>query len=34
VIGVTLPALVALAWIKPWSAVDSLFLRCEGPDGE
>ncbi len=32
VIGVAIPGLVALAWIKPWGAVDSLILRCEGPD--
>ena len=34
VIGVTLPAIIALMWIKPWSQLDTLFLRCEGPDAE
>lgn len=33
-VAVTLPALVALMWIKPWSQIDSLFLRCEGPQTE
>lgn len=32
VVGVTLPVLIALLWIKPWSRIDSLFLRCDGPD--
>ena len=31
VIGVIVPGIVALFWIKPWSRIDSLFLRCEGP---
>jgi len=33
-VGVVVPGLVALVWIKPWGPIDSLFLRCEGPDGE
>lgn len=32
VVGVTIPALVALMWIKPWGRVDSMLLRCDGPD--
>ena len=34
VLGVTIPGLIALLWIKPWSQIDSLFLRCEGPDAD
>jgi uncharacterized membrane protein len=33
-IGVAIPGIVALFWIKPWSRIDSLFLGCEGPEGE
>ena len=31
-VGVTIPVLIALVWIKPWSRIDSVFLRCDGPD--
>lgn len=31
VAGVTIAGLIALLWIKPWSRIDSLFLRCDGP---
>ena len=34
VAGVTIPGIIALMWIKPWGPIDSLFLRCEGPDGD
>jgi len=30
-LGIACAALVALFWIKPWSRLDSLFLRCEAP---
>lgn len=31
-LGVAIPAIVAVMWIKPWGRIDSLFLGCPGPD--
>lgn len=30
-IGVIVPGLVALMWIRPWGQIDSLILQCEVP---
>jgi uncharacterized membrane protein len=30
-LGVACAALVAIFWMRPWSRLDSIFLRCEGP---
>lgn len=32
-LGVTIPAIVAALWMKPWSRIDSWLLGCPGPDG-
>ena len=31
VVGVIVPGLVALMWIRPWGQIDSLILQCEVP---
>lgn len=30
-VGVIIPAIIAVLWMKPWNRVDSLLLGCPGP---